>query len=117
MRCVVLQGIPGGKIKNMTTLENLYYGNLRPMEKQYDRDSSYAEYRRAFSEREHRLTAWLEEHAGEEPRRLFAEMLQAGSELALFEERERFFEGFRLGAGLMVDALVLPDRSVLRDIE
>lgn len=41
---------------------------------------------------------------------------QAQSEVSNYTEMERFIEGFRLGARFMLDAFVMPDNSVIRDI-
>ncbi len=43
-------------------------------------------------------------------------MINAQSELSQFSEIERFIEGFRLGAGIMLDTFILPQQSVIRDI-
>ncbi len=43
-------------------------------------------------------------------------MITAQSEVSSFAELERFIEGFKLGAKIMLDTFVIPENSVIRDI-
>lgn len=43
--------------------------------------------------------------------------MNAQAEVSGYSEMERFIEGFRLGARFMLDTFVMPDNSVIRDIE
>lgn len=85
----------------MNIIEELYYGNINPIEKEFKRDSSYAKFMKIFSENEHKLFAFFEEH--KEEKELFTAMCSA---LLDFGERERFIEGFRLGARFLLDMLI-----------
>ena len=85
----------------MNIIEELYYGNINPIEKEFKRDSSYAKFMKIFSENEHKLYSFFEEH--KEEKELFTAMCSA---LLDFGERERFIEGFRLGARFLLDMLI-----------
>ena len=85
----------------MNIIEELYHGNINPIEKEFKRDSSYAKFMKIFSENEHKLFAFFEEH--KEEKELFTAMCSA---LLDFGERERFIEGFRLGARFLLDMLI-----------
>ena len=102
----------------MTILEDLYYGNLNPDTKCFDRNSKYAKFIKTLSDNEGKLSAFLEGLPGaEEERHLFSQMINAQAEINLFMELERFLEGFRLGAGIMLETFVSPQQSVIRDID
>lgn len=101
----------------MNILEELYYGNLRPVDKCFDRNSQYAKFVRIIGDNEEKMTAFLQalpETAEEQ--HLFSQLMNAQIELLEFSEKDRFIEGFQLGARFLLDALVLPQQSVLRDI-
>lgn len=101
----------------MNVLEELYYGNLNPSVKSYERGSEYAKLVERISGNEEKLTAFLNTRpeAGEEAS-LFFQLMNAQVELLAFSEESRFIEGFQLGARFLLDSLVLPRQSVLRDI-
>lgn len=95
----------------MNIIEELYYGNINPIEKEFKRDSSYAKFMKIFSENEHKLYSFFEEH--KEEKELFTAMCSA---LLDFGERERFIEGFRLGARFLLDMLITERPAVVQDI-
>ena len=101
----------------MDILEDLYYGNIRPHEKCFDRDSDYAKFIKIVADDEEKLTAFLSGLPGtEEQLHMLSQMMNAQCELFRFSEYDRFVEGFRLGAGLMLETFIYPQQSVLRDI-
>lgn len=101
----------------MTILEDLYYGNINPNEKCFDRKSKYAEFVKILSDNEEKLTTFLNALPNAEAEQhLLSQMINAQSELSQFSEIERFIEGFRLGSGIMLDTFILPQQSVIRDI-
>jgi hypothetical protein len=101
----------------MTILEDLYYGNIHPNEKRFQQTSEYAKFAHIVTENEEKLTAFLEgQPNAEKERHLFSQMVNAQSEFSGFTEFERFMEGFRLGASIMLETFISPQQSVLRDI-
>jgi hypothetical protein len=101
----------------MNILEDLYYGNINPNEKCFDRKSRYSQFVKIVTDNEEKLTAFLNALPNaEEEQHLLSQMINAQSELSQFSEIERFIEGFRLGAGIMLDTFIFPQQSVIRDI-
>jgi hypothetical protein len=101
----------------MTMLEDLFYGNINPNEKCFDKKSEYAKFVKIITDNEEKLTAFLDRLPNaEEERHMFSQMINAQSELGQFSEFERFIEGFGLGASIMLETFILPQQSVIRDI-
>lgn len=101
----------------MNVLEELYHGNVRPSDKQFDRTSQYAKYCEILTENERQLTAFLTALPNSENElHLLSQMVNAQAEVSRYSDMERFVEGFRLGARFMMDTFVMPDNSVIRDI-
>jgi len=95
-------------------LEELFDGNICPNEKRFDTKSEYAKLVGVISDNEEKLTAFLSENPKEID--LLSQLLNAQSEINMFNERERFIEGFTLGAGFMLDTFLIPRKSVVADI-
>lgn len=101
----------------MKVLEDLYYGNINPYEKCFDCKSEYAKFAKIIIENEKKLMAFLNALPNaKEEQHLFSQMINAHAEITQFSEFERFVEGFRLGASIMLETFVLPQKSVIRDI-
>ena len=101
----------------MNILEELYYGNVTPGEKQFDPTSHYAKFCKILTSSQEMLTAFLNALPNaENEKHLLTQMINAQAEVSSYSEQERFIEGFRLGARFMLDTFVMPDNSVIRDI-
>lgn len=74
-------------------LEELYFGNINPNERQFDRNSEYAENMQIISDNEEKLTLLL---TGKE-KGLFLEFVNAQSSVDAITAIENFIIGFRLG--------------------
>lgn len=96
----------------MNILEEFYYGNVNPQEKCYKRGSEYATFVKIVSDNEGKLTASLD---GEE-QHLFSRLMNAQSEILDTETRERFIEGWKLGARFMLDTFLIPRYSPISGI-
>jgi len=104
-------------MREITVLEELYHSNIKPVEKSYDKSSTYAKFAKIIAENEVKLTEFLTampNAKGEQ--HLLSQMINAQSEVMNFLEFERFVEGFQLGASLIMETCVIPQTSVLRDI-
>ena len=100
-----------------STLESLYYGNINPNVKCFDRNTKYAKFMQIVSENEQKLTDYLRAiPKSDEEQHLFSQLMNAQSEIMSFSELERFIEGFRLGATFMLETFLLPQNSAIRDI-
>ena len=102
-------------MQNPTFLEELYYGNIRPNEKFYEKNSEYAEQTKIIVENECRLISLLNSLQNNEVC-LLSELMNAQSEILAYSEFERFIEGFRLGANFMLETFIIPQKSVMKDI-
>ena len=93
-------------------LEAFFYNEITPGEKRVDHGPEYEEREKTFICCEERLTACL--NRGE--RELLAQFVDAKDDLDDFSLMDSFVEGFQLGAEFILDALVLPQKSVVHDI-
>ena len=83
-------------------IRELYYGNITPNAKQFDRNSKYAKALQRMSDNEEKLTQML---SGEE-KELFLDYVNAFGEVLSESVAETFVDGFRIGAHFAVDTFV-----------
>jgi len=83
-------------------IRELYYGNITPNSKQFDRNSKYAKALQKMSDNEDKLTEML---SGEE-KQLLLDYANACSEVLGESVAETFVDGFRIGAHFAVDTFV-----------
>ena len=81
----------------MTILENLWYGNIRPVEQFVEGDAEYRNLLRLVGNNREKLEATLSPEQAE----LFDKFYTAVNEMNSTAEVEAFSYGFRLGASLM----------------
>jgi len=84
----------------MTTLENLYNGNINPCELKHLRERS--DYKNALilvNQVQEKLEAALDE----EQKKLFENYITCSDKLSLIIEEEIFKEGFRLAANIFIE--------------
>ena len=55
-------------------------------------------------------------YLGDAAKQLLAKLLEAHDNVMITNERERFNEGFRLGARLMLDTFLTPPEAILKDL-
>jgi hypothetical protein len=92
-------------------LEELFFGNINPNEKQFVRNSDYDKAMQTISENEDRLTELLTD----KEKSLFLNYENAQNEITSMTSIEYFSDGFRLGAKIMLE--VMSDATgCLRDI-
>lgn len=92
-------------------LEELYFGNINPNEKQFVRNSNFARALKTISANEEKLTEFLE---GKE-KDLFLQLVNAQSEIDGIVNVESFISGFRLGARIAIE-IMNEDDGCLVDI-
>lgn len=85
----------------MFFIENLWYGNIRPSQKAIRKDSQYHKTLTHLTS----LTTLLLADFNEGQRKLYNEIESVQGELNTIENKENFVEGFRYGAGMMLDVL------------
>ena len=81
-------------------LEELWRGNISPMDKKFQRGSDFDESLGCMVKNEEKLNAMLE---GKELE-TFEKYKEAVEEVEQFNEEDAFITGFRLGARLMMEA-------------
>ena len=85
----------------MTTLENLYYGNIAPHEYKVERGSEYDITAKLVIRYEQELSATLTEQ-----QKIILERIKDNhTELMSLGERDAFCKGFSLAVRLMIDAM------------
>lgn len=95
----------------MDFIEELYYGNIKPCEKRFYKDSQYAKALDIFCKNEESLTKML---SGEKLN-LFLDLVNASDEISAVSNLECFKTGFRLGVNMMCDSLI-SDNKIFLDI-
>ena len=95
----------------MGFIEELYYGNVRPAEKCFERGTSYAKAVELFCDNEKKLLDSLRE----EELTLFNELLNAGDEISATSEIENFKQGFSLGVQMMCDCFINKNDRIFKD--
>lgn len=96
----------------MNFIEELYYGNIQPNQKQYNTNSQYAKNMRQFCICENKLNELLE---GKEEK-IFIDLINAHDEITAVESIENFKLGFRLGVQMICDSLVFNRDQIFEDI-
>ncbi len=85
----------------MTTLENLYYGNIAPHEYEVERGSEYDVTAKLVIRYEQKLSATLTDQ-----QKIILEKIKDNqTELMNLGERDAFVRGFSLAVRLMVEAM------------
>ena len=84
----------------MTTLENLYYGNIAPHEYEVEHGSEYDVTAKLVIRHEQELSATLTEQ-----QKNILEIKDNHTELMSLGERNAFCRGFSLAVRLMIDAM------------
>lgn len=85
----------------MTTLENLYYGNIAPYEYEVERGSEYDTLANLLIRHDEVLSAALTERQKD----VFQKFKDSKIELMNLGERNAFVRGFSLAVRLMVEAM------------
>ena len=85
----------------MTTLENLYYGNIAPHDYEVPRDSEYYVTAQQVVRHEQELSATLTEQQKE----ILQKIKDNHTELLCLGERDAFCRGFSLAVKLITEAM------------
>lgn len=85
----------------MTTLEDLYYGNIIPVDHSLKRGNAYSEVLGYSVRHREDLLATLTEQQKE----IFEKLKDCESELHGMNERQAFSEGFKLASKLLIEVI------------
>ena len=91
----------------MTTLEDLYYGNIVPHENSFKRGSAYSEVLSYVIRHQDSLLPTLTAQQKE----IFEKLKDCEAELHGMNEREAFISGFKLAARIMTEVLYEPSED------
>lgn len=83
----------------MNFIEDLYFGNINPNEKRYEKDSKYALLAEIFCENEVLLASQL----SEESLKLFNDIMNTKDKINAIENMDSFKMGFVLGVQMMTE--------------
>ena len=96
----------------MNFIEELYYGNIDPNRKKFDKNTQFAEALKLFCENESRLNEVL---TGDDLR-LFHDMVNAGDKITACTGVENFKIGFILGVRIMIDCFKSDEDMIFKDM-
>ena len=85
----------------MGSLEELWYGNISPCERDFKRGSKYSELLGYIVRHEEDLQKRL----NDEEKEIFERFVDCSNEMCCVSEREMFVQGFMLGAKLIIEVI------------
>ncbi len=97
----------------MGFIEDLYYGNIRPIEKCFNQGTQYEKAIKQFCRNEQLLAEIL----SEEKLKLFNSLIDANDEIRAINDLENFKFGFRLGVQMICNSIFYNDNEIFRDID
>ena len=89
----------------------LFYGNIRPFERGFRRESAYAKANEEFSQQE----AWFNEHLTDEDKERFKKLLSCHDDIGNITAFQNFKYGFQLGVMLVMEVVQM-DTSTLYEL-
>ncbi len=97
-------------------IEELYYGNINPCDKQYDQSSEYGKLTNTASKSEEQLVRYFDSNNFDEQEMILKRLINAQGSMAEIAALERFSEGFRLGARFAIEILLSNEDRIFKDI-
>ena len=90
-----------GQVKQMNTIQDLYYGRISPYEMSISTAPEYQKLK-ALANRNEDL---LRESLSDEQKELLDKLTECITDISSISERDMFIVGFRLGMKLMIDVM------------
>ena len=90
-----------GQVKQMSTIQDLYYGRISPYEMNISTAPEYQKLK-ALANRNEDL---LRESLSDEQKKLLDKLTESITDISSISERDMFINGFRLGVKLMIDVM------------
>ena len=90
-----------GQVKQMNTIQDLYYGRISPYEMSISAMPEYQKLK-ALADRNEDL---LRESLSDEQKELLEKLIETVTDISSISERDMFIAGFRLGMKLMMDVM------------
>ena len=88
-----------GQVKQMSTIQNLYYGRISPYEMSISTAPEYQKLK-ALADKNENL---LRETLSDDQKKLLDKLTESITDISSISERDMFIAGFRLGMKLMID--------------
>ena len=93
-------------------IEELYYGNIRPNEKKFIRNTQYSKALETMNKLENEALNRL----SDDDKKLFNDMVNASDEFSACTSVEHFKMGFALGVRMTIDCFKADEQSALIDM-
>ena len=90
-----------GQVKQMNTIQDLYYGRISPYEMSISTTPEYQKLK-ALADKNEDL---LREALSDEQKKLLDKLTECITDISSISERDMFITGFRLGMKLMIDLM------------
>ena len=90
-----------GQVKQMNTIQDLYYGRISPYEMSISATPEYQKLKALATQNEDLLRETLSDKQKE----LFEKLTENITDISSISERDMFIAGFRLGMKLMIDVM------------
>ena len=90
-----------GQVKQMSTIQDLYYGRISPYEMSISTAPEYQKLK-ALADKNEDL---LRETLSDEQKELLDKLIESMTDISSISERDMFIAGFRLGMKLMIDVM------------
>ena len=90
-----------GQVKQMSTIQDLYYGRISPYEMSISTAPEYQKLK-ALADKNEDL---LRETLSDEQKELLDKLIESVTDISSISERDMFINGFRLGMKLMIDVM------------
>ena len=90
-----------GQVKQMSTIQDLYYGRISPYEMSISTAPEYQKLK-ALADKNEDL---LRETLSDEQKELLEKLTECITDISSISERDMFIAGFRLGVKLMIDVM------------
>ena len=88
-----------GQVKQMSTIQDLYYGRISPYEMSISTAPEYQKLKALADKNEDMLRKTL----SDEQKELLEKLTECITDISSISERDMFIAGFRLGMKLMID--------------
>ena len=90
-----------GQVKQMNTIQDLYYGRISPYEMSISTAPEYQKLKALADKNEDLLRTTL----SDEQKELLEKLIESVTDISSISERDMFIAGFRLGMKLMIDIM------------
>ena len=90
-----------GQVKQMNTIQDLYYGRISPYEMSISTALEYQKLKALAAKNED----LLKETLSDEQKELLVKLIESVTDISSISERDMFIAGFRLGMKLMIDVM------------